>query len=306
MRAAVVIALLLAGCATAPAVPSAGATGAATVSATTSPAAVAPGAPVARPIATPSSVASAPAPVPDPWHWKGVVDVQQSIFVLPWDTLVIDPGTTIRFHALPDVNGTPWGPTSDGYVQEHNDPTGHVGYQASHFTIYGKIVAVGTQAQPIRFTSANATPGYADWDQLVLSSGSRLENVTVEYAHDGIDVQGDDVVLANVTAHDSLWSCIDVFGARARLRDVEAYHCWHQAVGFKGPGGGSLTNAFLHDSQVAVNCEDGANPTLAALRVRAAFMAPACPPVSGMTNLPGGADVAGGTYHGVLIYPYQG
>lgn len=251
-----------------------------------------------------SPTSSSPAPASDRLHWSGIVEVEQSMLFLPWETLTIAPGTTVRFHSLPDgdLRSTDWVPQADAYIKDHDDPTGREGYKQSHFSLTGRIHAVGTAAQPILFTSAEDRPGYADWNQLTLLSGSRLENVTTEYTHNGITILGDDVVLANVVARESLWSCIDVFGTRAVLRGIEAYHCWHSAVGFKGTGSNTLTDARTHDAMVGVNCENSAQPTLVRVTVEAAGYAPGCP-AGAVTIVPRAADVAGGTYKGELVYP---
>jgi hypothetical protein len=296
-------ALVLAGCIQAPSVPSTAPSQGAPSQAAPSPAGPSP-APAA---AATASQAPAAAPM-DPLHWSGTVTLDHSVYLLPWQTLRIDPGTVVRFSKLPDQADSSWIPEADAYVKDHNDPTGHTSYRSTHFMVYGQIVAVGTKEAPIRFTSASATPEYADWNQLVLTGGSRLENVTAEYMHNGINVQGDNVVLRNVVAHDALWSCIDSFGAHVTMEHIEAYHCWHQAVGFKGEAASSdtLADAFLHDSQVSAHCEDGSQPTLVRMTLRAAYLAPDCGPGVGTVRLEGGADVAGGTYGGVLVYPYQG
>lgn len=304
LATSVLLALLLAGCEGTP--PQGDAPAAATDASSTAAPELPqlPDAP-ALPV-TPTTQPPAPAaPIPpsDPLHWSGTVDVTESRTILPWQALTIAPGTTVRFAKGTIVPGTDWMPQADAFIKDHNDPTGRVGYQQGHVELIGKVVAVGTRDAPIVFTSADPNPGYADWNKLVLLAGSRLENVTVAYSHNGITVQGDDVVLRNVTAHDSLWSCIDVFGARARLVDIEAYHCWHQAVGFKAHNGGSVAGAFLHDSTLSVNCEGGADPTLAGLTLRAARLSPFCPPAVGTVQIPGGADTPGGTYDGALVYP---
>lgn len=279
----------------------------------TAPTSEAPGAPGTTtggplpPLVTVPSVPPAP-PVPeaaDSLEWEGVVELDRSTYVLPWQTLHIAPGTVVRFAKGTDIPGTPWSPNADSYIKDHDDPTGRVGYGLGHHELYGKIVALGTREQPIVFTSAASEPGYADWSQIILATGSRMENVTVEYAHNGINVKGDDVVLRNIVVRDSLWSCIDVFGARAQLRGIEASHCWHQAVGFKADNGGSLEDAYLHDSNLAVNCEGGAQPVLRDLTVKAAPIAPSCPAATGTVQLPGSSDTPGGTYGGRLIYPAQ-
>jgi hypothetical protein len=295
--------LVLAGCAQAPGAPSATPSPSAVPSSSVAPGATPSPAPAATSASTP-----APAPAPaDPLHWSGTVTLDHSFYVLPWETLRIDPGTVVKFSKLPDQPDTTWVPQADAYIKDHNDPTGHTSYGSTHFQVYGQVLALGTKEASIRFTSAAANPAYADWNQLVLAGGSRLENVTVEYAHDGIDIQGDNVVLRNVVVHDSLWSCIDSFGAHVTMANIEAYHCWHQAVGFKGAVASSdtLADAFLHDSQLSAHCE-GSQPTLVRMTLRAATLAPDCGAGVDTVQLPGGADVAGGTYAGVLVYPYQG
>ncbi|MCA1819028.1 MAG: hypothetical protein LC620_03075, partial [Halobacteriales archaeon] len=52
--------------------------------------------------------ATAPTTIPpvvppmDRLHWHGTVDVSSSMFLLPWETLTVDPGTVVRFHKQPD------------------------------------------------------------------------------------------------------------------------------------------------------------------------------------------------------------
>jgi hypothetical protein len=46
------------------------------------------------------------------------------------------------------------------------------------------LIAVGTQAKPITFTSSKATPAAGDWPGIWLfnAAGSRLEHVTIDFA----------------------------------------------------------------------------------------------------------------------------
>lgn len=70
------------------------------------------------------------------------------------DTLIIDPGVTIRF------------------------------IERFTFNVYGTIIAEGTENRPIVFTSGRENPKRADWKQILLdgaSNNSRLHNVIIEH-----------------------------------------------------------------------------------------------------------------------------
>ncbi len=237
--------------------------------------------------------------------WSGVIHITSDIIFPPWTTLTILPGTKILFEKNPDIPDTPWTKYADDFITKHNDPTGRVGYNQSHFDIYAKIIARGTAEAPIIFTSAQVKPEYADWDQLVLRGGSVLDHVDVSYAHNGINVDGDNATITNSRSRDSLWSCIDIFSFNNRVENNEVYHCWHQAIGYKGNGPNLIKNNFLHDAQLGINCENGANPTIENNHLEAAPLNPDCGEGNNNTNVDRPRDVAGGTYGGKLIYPSQ-
>ena len=85
-------------------------------------------------------------------------------------TLTVEPGAVIRFPKA-SVN-TPGARVYFGSVG--NPPN----------DLVGVLDAQGTAAQPILFTSGEATPAPGDWAGLYLlaATGSRLDHVTVEYA----------------------------------------------------------------------------------------------------------------------------
>ncbi|MCU1278358.1 MAG: hypothetical protein JWM53_1904 [bacterium] len=100
----------------------------------------------------------------------------------PVATLTIEPGVTLRFKKGGDIE------------MEHfsgPDPAS------------GALVAVGTAAKPIIFTSAEAAPAAGDWLGLSFGSvpdpNSRLDNVIVQYAG-GASVSGSDSCLYPMTS----------------------------------------------------------------------------------------------------------
>lgn len=236
--------------------------------------------------------------------WKGQVRVTGDVTFAPIATLTIEPGTKILFDKQPDIAGTDWVGNADAYIKDHNDPTGHKGYGKTHFSITAKIIARGTPDKKISFTSAQSKPEYADWNQLTLLGGSRLEYVEAAYAHNGLTVSGGDVQITHSTIHDSLWSCVDIFSQDILVEDNQIYHCWHQAVGTKKAGVGTIIRRnFIHDAQVGVNCENGSKPTIVDNKLAAAPIGEECGSGSNNEVIDQPADTAGGTYAGQLIYP---
>ena len=236
--------------------------------------------------------------------WRGQVRVTGDITFAPIATLIIEPGTKILFDKKPDIAGTDWISHADAYIKDHNDPTGRKGYGKTHFSLTGKIIAKGTAAEKIIFTSAQDKPEYADWDELTLFHGSRLEYVEVAYAHNGVNVSQSDIQITNSTIHDSLWSCVDIYSKDILVEDNQIYHCWHQAVGTKKVGvGTTIRRNFIHDAQVGVNCENSSMPTIVDNKLVAAPIGEECGNGSNNEIIEQPADTTGGTYAGQLIYP---
>lgn len=239
-----------------------------------------------------------------PQIWSGNITVTGDIIFAPWAKLNIEPGTKVEFEKSQEIVNTSWTKWADAYIKDHNDPTGREGYNQSHFEITGKIIAKGTSQKPILFTSAQTPLEYADWDQLVLFSGSILDNVELSYAHNGINIDGDNVTVKNSKIHDSLWSCVDVYGDNNIVENNDIFHCWHQAIGVKKVKQSNIIkNNRIRDAQLSVNCEFGATPIIEGNTIQAAPINPDCGNGIGNTILDSPRDTAGGTYGGKLIYP---
>lgn len=125
----------------------------------------------------------------------------------------------------------------------------------------------------------------------------------VAYSQTGACLNGGSSTVRNSKFHDSLWTCLDVWSTGNLVENNEAYHCWHQAIGFKVIGENVARNNYVHDAWTGFNCENGALPTLENNTAKAAGTSPACGKNAGVTTEPGTCDSEGGTYHGVLVYP---
>ena len=236
--------------------------------------------------------------------WRGTITVVGDVFIAPFATLYIMPDTKILFEKESDINGTSWTKYADSYIKDHNDPTGEKGYAATHYEISGTIIANGTSEHPIIVTSAQPKPEYADWDELVLGSGSFLDHVELAYAHNGINIEGSGVTITNSKIHDSLWSCIDIFSTENIINNNEIYHCWHQAVGLKVIGKNMILENTIHDAQLSINCEHGARPTIQNNNITAAPVTQECGAYEQSNKeTKRQADTTGGTYGGKMIYP---
>lgn len=239
-----------------------------------------------------------------PQIWSGKITVAGDVIFVPWVKLTVEPGTRVEFEKGQEITGTTWTKWADAYIKDHNDPTGREGYNESHYEITGKVIAKGTTQQPIVFTSPQLAPEYADWDQLVLLSGSILDNIELSFAHNGINIEGNNTVVKNSTIHDSLWSCIDVYGGNNTIENNTINHCWHQAVGVKKVKQSNIIkNNRIGNAQLSVNCELGATPIIENNTIKAAPLNPDCGDGTGNKILDTPRDTTGGTYNGKLIYP---
>ena len=238
-------------------------------------------------------------------EWRGTIHITGDVYFLPWNQLTITPGTKIFFEKEPDLKNTEWISHADAYIKDHNDPTVKEGYSKTHYELYGQIIARGTPEKPIIFTSAQSQPEYADWDELIVASDSILDYVELSYAHNGINLQGNNIHITNSKIHDSLWSCIDIFSTSNKIEHNEIYHCWHQAIGVKVKGVNTIENNFIHNAQLSINCEFDANPSIRKNTFQSAPLNPDCPKSENNIEKAGNYDTLGGTYAGNLIYPAQ-
>jgi len=120
--------------------------------------------------ATPASVQYLDgAAITDAQIWSGTVLIRGVVTVTKTGQLTILPGTRIVFDRI-DVDGDGIG---DGEL-----------------LIEGGLVAKGTAAAPILFTSAAATPARGDWKYLYLDFAQRAEvaHIISEYAYSGIQI----------------------------------------------------------------------------------------------------------------------
>ena len=107
-----------------------------------------------------------PGVVPEPYV------ITSTLTVAPGATLTLVPGTVLRFAA------------------------------GAALQIEGAVIAVGDPAAPIRFTAEAVNPVPGNWSGIQVRAGSqntRLENVIVEYASNGITVDATNLIVRDCT-----------------------------------------------------------------------------------------------------------
>ena len=180
--------------------------------------------------------------------WSGTINVTKDLTVHPWATLTIEPGTTIY---ISPVYNSPKFSTEvlpDGFNDD--DPTRLKEYDGTHITITGKIIALGTKEKPIIFTSAAENPKIADWAQLNLDDGSRLDYVIVEYLRT-TSANGDDIEITNSIFRHSMWGGISLADKSSRIINNTIYDCGHEGLAVQG-GEPYIANNFIYECNVGI------------------------------------------------------
>lgn len=201
--------------------------GAVTTSPGTTPA---PSAPVALVNATTSGTVGADE------IWRGEIHLTGDIFLAPGVTLTIEPGTTVFLASLSDDQGCCiGGGYLDDYTRSHNDPTDGDQWTPKAIAIDGRgaaIWAVGTPEQRIVFRPEGDSSSPAQWDGILVDTGS-IQYVDVLYGgHTAIQVVGgaSEVEIAHNEVRHYLWAGIDVHAPGAWVHHNVVEGGGHQAI----------------------------------------------------------------------------
>ncbi|MGD8914477.1 MAG: right-handed parallel beta-helix repeat-containing protein, partial [Candidatus Thiodiazotropha sp.] len=100
--------------------------------------------------------------------WSGTVDLTGDLIVPEGVTLTIQPGTTINM------------------PHRYDGTLGGTDTSLSELTVNGSIIAIGTEAEPIVFTSDASSQAKGDWSGIVSYGALNFEYVEVEYGDNGI------------------------------------------------------------------------------------------------------------------------
>ncbi len=119
--------------------------------------------------------------------WSGDILVKGDVEVAENVTLIIMPGTTVRFAKIERF----------GPDKLYNDKENH--FARTELFIKGKMLAQGSKESQITFTSAESSPKPGDWSSLNFggSTGNILEHCVIMYGDTAVHCHSSHVVIAN-------------------------------------------------------------------------------------------------------------
>ncbi len=183
-------------------------------------------------------------------RWSGTIFVDSDIDII--GDLTIEPGTKIIVASHADASGRGEETPADGF--NDLDPTRLklYGKKHSHISVSGKLTAIGTNQNPIIFTSSTKE-GYADWEGLFVDGDdSIISHVILSHARNGIAITGKNVVLANSTITDVLWGCISAGKSKARIYGNYVENCGHEGIDNQDGGSQVIENNVINNSHTSI------------------------------------------------------
>jgi len=197
--------------------------------------------------------------------WSGDVYISGDVVVLPWVTLTVLPGTTIKVSAISadfsidraDSNPDNWN-TGDPVFDAN---AGGTDYVKSHNSIIvlGKIICKGTAEQPIRIISDAANPTYTDWNGMSIKSG---EFEYTEIAHCLVaaysDSEFESLTVSNCYFH-TLYATGVGFrnpannASQAYVKNCTFRDIGHEAIDTHSSGNLKIAYNYVEKCQVGIN-----------------------------------------------------
>ena len=144
--------------------------------------------------------------------WSGTITVSGDILIGNNCTLTIEPGTTVKFTANSDSTGHGFDdPITDAPFP--NDPPTKPSEFSGIELWGGTLISVGTDANPITYTSDATSKVAGDWHSIALrQEGSKLnmQKSTIEYAYYGVqfnETTNNDYVTINNNTIQEIVAC---------------------------------------------------------------------------------------------------
>lgn len=189
--------------------------------------------------------------------WSGDIYVTGDIEIL--GNLTVMPGTKIRFSVGDDRNKGDEVP-SDGFNDK--DPTRLKSYTTNHSSLFvmRKLIAIGTQAQPIIFTSAAQKPYLADWEAIIFQGdGSIIDNIIVEYTRNGLNPIGKqpNSVIQNSISRHVMWGAISSANSNIKITNNYLTDAGHEGIDLKFNGNQEVVGNVIDDCHTGIASMSG-------------------------------------------------
>ena len=184
--------------------------------------------------------------------WSGEMAVTGDVAIM--GNLTVLPGTTVKFFVGDDRHGGDEIPP-DGF--NNRDPTRLKSYTTTHagLFVWRKLVADGTTAQPILFTSAAEKQDLADWEAIVFQGdGSVINNVIVEYTRNGINPVGKqpNSIIQNTISRHAMWGAISAANSNIRIMNNHLSDAGHEGIDLKFNGDQEVTGNVIEDCHTGI------------------------------------------------------
>ncbi len=177
--------------------------------------------------------------------WEGTVEVPSLTTVEKGATLLIMPGTTVRFAAA---------------------GAGGSGERGGGLLIHGTLVAQGTPAAPIVFTSAAPNPTEGSWRGIAFDKAverqSRLGDCVIEYAVNGLSGSGSTVAAERLRIRRNF---VGVGAGREFVLELKDSEITENAAGIGCNQGSGLTvegSRISKNRDLGISCVYGSSPRI--------------------------------------------
>ena len=143
----------------------------------------------------------------------------------------------------------------DGF--NDNDPTRLKSYTTMHSSLFilRKLIAQGTKAKKIIFTSNAEKPYLADWEAIVWQgNGSIIDNVIVEYTRNGLNPIGKqpNSVIQNSISRHSMWGAISAANSNIRIINNHLSDAGHEGIDLKFNGNQEVSGNIIEDCHTGI------------------------------------------------------
>ena len=143
----------------------------------------------------------------------------------------------------------------DGF--NDNDPTRLKSYTTMHSSLFilRKLIAQGTKAKKIIFTSNAEKPYLADWEAIVWQgNGSIIDNVIVEYTRNGLNPIGKqpNSVIQNSISRHSILGAISAANSNIKIINNHLSDAGHEGIDLKFNGNQEVSGNIIEDCHTGI------------------------------------------------------